>query len=805
MRAGRTALAAVLLAAALAVVSAASGTPDAKDSRTAAQAGSHNLLHPLAKQQLGLRQLGLQAKLAGKAPGKVFKGPKGQFVQLEQTGSDRIFVIITDFGNFRHSSFCDPGQSCAFPPDGTAQTYDGPAHNSIPQPDRNVDNTTIWKPDFNQAHYNDMYFNRMAKYYQDQSSGRYTVNGDVTQWVRVPFNEARYGRNFCGGIVCNNTWFLIRDALAYWVKGQLDSGKTVAEIAAYLRTFDKQDRYDIDGDGNFEEPDGFIDHFQIVHGGGDEAAGDPFQGTDAIWSHRWYAQVSPGGPGGLPGVNAGQGGASGGLPGGIPNNPVGVWVGDYTIQPENGGLGVFAHEFAHDLGLPDEYDTSGNTGGAENSTGFWTLMSSGANIGGDEDTIGDHPTNMSAWDKFQLGWLNYEVAAPGKSSQHKLTPVGVNTRQAQGVFVVLPPSLNPNVLELGKPTGGANAWYSTAGNSLDVSMTSPSITLGAGAASLSMNAWYEIETCWDYAQVLVSTNGGTSFTPLHTNLSDSGNENGQNPGEGITGISGTAKDCDEASGSPTWVPLTADLSAYAGQTIKLRIRYWTDGFVQGRGFEFDDLNVTSGGATVFSETAENGDNGWTLNGFRRTSGAETSFHNHYYLVEYRPYHDNDTSLATAYNFGFLNTLPDWVEHFPYQPGALVWYWDTGEADNSVGDHPGEGLILPVDAHPIAEHWADGQLIRARISTYDSTFGLTPTDSITLHNNGVPSTIPSRPAEPVFNDLRDYWFASDGHSPASHGRHQVPWMSVNVPKTGTQVRVQNTSAQGFFMQIQVTAP
>ena len=80
------------------------------------------------------------------------------------------------------------------------------------------------------------------------------------------------------------------------------------------------------------------------------------------------------------------------------------------MQPENGGLGVFAHEYGHDLGLPDQYDTAG---AATNSTvGFWTLMSSGSWLGTGK-AIGDLPGDMNAWDKLQLGWLNYDTAKAG--------------------------------------------------------------------------------------------------------------------------------------------------------------------------------------------------------------------------------------------------------------------------------------------------------------------------------------------------------------------------------------------------------
>ena len=57
-------------------------------------------------------------------------------------------------------------------------------------------------------------------------------------------------------------------------------------------SFDVWDRYDADNDGNFDEPDGYLDHFQAVHAGEGEDAGGGAQGEDAIWSHRWYVNCT---------------------------------------------------------------------------------------------------------------------------------------------------------------------------------------------------------------------------------------------------------------------------------------------------------------------------------------------------------------------------------------------------------------------------------------------------------------------------------------------------------------------------------
>jgi len=766
-RAAIAATAVLALAIAAAPSVAASTAAPVKDAERASR--SDVLKNPLAERQTANKKTALEKVFNGKATpkgaNKVVEVAKGQYVELARQSEDSIWTVLGQFGTQVNATF-----------GGSA----GPLRNEIVEPDRAVDNTTIWNSDFSQSYYQDLLFSdapgdvSMRNFYVEQSSNRYTVNGAVEDWVTVPFNAANYGANYCGGITCARTWLFVRDSVNAWYDAQVAAGKTKAQIAAYLARFDVWDRYDYDHDGNFNEPDGYIDHFQAVHAGEGEETGGGAQGTDAIWSHRWYAYYNNIGATGptfnkLGGV---QIGGAGGLD---------LWIGDYTVEPENGGVGVFAHEYGHDLGLPDLYDTSGNTGGAENSTGFWTLYSSGSygSTGQPVDGIGSKPIPMSAYEKIFLGWSDYQVVPHGKSAAVKLTPAVANTKQAQTLVALLPDK--QVTTDIGAPYAGERFYHSGSGNDLDNGMTR-SVTLPAGPVTLAAKARYDIEQDWDYAYLTV--NG----SPVATSLSTTTDPNGQNFGNGITGSSGGA-----------WVNLTADLSAFAGQTVTLGWRYWTDGAVAEAGFGVDDIAIT-GLPTDGAET----DPGWAYQGFASTTGRVTTSHFNAYFAEYRAYRGYDDGLRTGpYNFGFLDDpgLGNWVEHFPYQDGLLVWYYDTSFPDNNVGDNCAGGrcggLVLPVDAHPAMLLRPDnGQVWRPRIQSYDSTFGLEPTDRITLHADSVAGSYGGLPAVPVFDDAKSYWVAPN----AAIGNNG--WSSVPVPHTGTTIRVVSVSAQGGFMQVTV---
>ena len=692
-------------------------------------------MHPARENQARMHEQAMEAKLHGKAYGHTHAVAKGQYVELEREGEDPVWTVMGEFADF--------------------------PHNSIVEPDRSVDNTTIWTEDFSRDYFMDILFaegkdvNSMRQFYIENSSNRYTVYGDVTDWVPLEGNACDYDDGDPGPGNAFTFWDFLIESIDGWYDAQTMSPD---EINAYLSDFDVWDRYDYDGDGNFDEPDGYIDHAQFVHAGEGNEAGGGALGDCAIWSHSWatYWWLPVG-----PDFNKF---------GGIQIGNSDYWILDYTVQPENGGVGVFAHEYGHDLGLPDLYDYTG-----ENGTGFWTLMSSGSWLSQSYDEIGSQPNHMGVWEKFQLGWLNYEVAYAGAKSEHKMGPAETNTKQAQGLFVVLPPKEVTEVIA--DPYEGLHFYYSSAGNELD-NLMYKAFDVPAGSEFKAM-VNYAIEDDWDYAYVVVSTDGGATWTSIETNLSTTEDPNGQNFGFGITG------DSDD-----TWVPLTVDLSAYTGP-VMIGFRYWTDAYVVEPGLMVDNIQLNDGPI----DGAE-GDDGWTLEGFTVTDGVENAFYSNYYVAEFRQYRGFDAGLGYAYNWGFedVSGMGNYAERFPYQDGLLVSYWDNSFTDNNVGANCAAGrcggLLLPVDAHPEVMYQPDGGVWRNRIQSYDSTFGLEPTDALELHWNGVPSSHPSLPAVQIFDDNNDYW------------RPANPMGSVIVPNTGTQIRVKSVSARGSFMQVEV---
>ncbi|MGC4175205.1 immune inhibitor A domain-containing protein [Demequina sp.] len=763
----RTAVAVTAVAmfgAALVVAPTASGAPPVAPASSEVTPPD-NLPNPLEDKRTALRQTAITGVLSGdleveqngdstvvnvgsetvaSSAGAAARGSskskhRSQYVELSRETTDRIFVILAEFGD----------TPSPYAPAANAQRTEGPLHNEIPKPKRKVDNSTVWRADYSQGYFQNLYFDDNAEslraYYETESSGRYSVEGEVTDWVKVDYTQGRYGTDLCGDNVCTSVWALVRDAANVWYQDQLDQGRSEAEVNADLQSFDVWDRYDFDGDGDFNEPDGYIDHFQIVHAGGDQADGDPIYGDDAIWSHRWYAYVN----------QVGAAGPANNPLGGTQIGTSGVWVGDYTMQPENGGRSVFYHEYGHDLGLPDDYNV---TNGGDNNNEYWTLMAQSRLSAKNDGGLGERGGDLGAWNKLQLGWLNYKYVDAGTKAKITLGPSEYNTSRPQALIVGLP--LKSVTVDLGSPATGDAQWYSGTGNDLNSTLTRE-VVLPAGNPELTFQTRYDIEEGYDY--FFVEVDSGSGFVPVVGSITSAPD---------VVGTDGTQAD---------WTAASYDLSAFAGQTVQLRFRYTTDGAVAGNdpavvdGIFLDDIAIDG----VLQDGAEDGDNGWTADGFAAVGDTSTEEYPNYYIAATRSYTSFDKYLKTGpYFFGYASTKPDFVDHFSYQEGLLISYWDLSYEDNDTFDHPGSGRNLYIDAHPKPVKDVNGNYWRARVQVYDAPFSLRGPESLTLHVDGVKSRITGAKAAPVFDDTKKYWYP------------ELPNHGVKLPAVGVKIRVES---------------
>lgn len=251
----------------------------------------------------------------------------------------------------------------------TRQHTLGPSPTSMPSPVIGERRALVLLVDFQdnpsskpRQHYMDMLFSSkkystgsLRDYYYEASYHRLNVTGDVSGgesdgesggesgWHRAPKPYSYYADEKYGfGEYPRNATKLVEDAV---------------DLAAGQVNFAD---YDMDGDGE-------VDALFVVHAGpGAEVSGM----TNQIWSHMSN----------------------------IPPKTVdGVRVSRYSMEPEDGNIGVFCHELGHVFGLPDLYDYDMDSAG----TGSWDLMA-----GGSWNNGGLTPSHPVGWCKATLGWVN---------------------------------------------------------------------------------------------------------------------------------------------------------------------------------------------------------------------------------------------------------------------------------------------------------------------------------------------------------------------------------------------------------------
>ena len=592
------------------------------------------------------------------------------------------------------------------------------------------------KPGINLAGYT------LQDYYDHVAgAGNVTIQGSVQGWVSVKHSQGYYGADNCqtgshyGGAGVPPGALAVDAADAF----------NAAHPGYYTDTSANAfwPKYDQDGDG-------VLDTFWLIYAGVGQEAGGGSLGTYALWSHssdlRYYAAWPEGYKvyEGNPAITTDD-----------------IVIGPYTMQPENGDLGVFAEEFGHNFfGLPDLYTTD-----AENSTGFWSIMASGS-WGGPFG--GAAPVGMPLWFRMNawcgVGWCNWQEpmttlqyngpATETIIGQLENTPAGAQ----KGLRVSLPPVVDaiPNQAGTGK------APYTGSGrDQIDITLDRE-ITLAADAVGLlTFDTYWEIETDYDYGYVMVKDGDTWVFLDDLDDIFTEGNPNGGNLGHGLTDFSAAA------------TQVRFDLSAYKGKTITLRLRYKTDPFTTEDGWWVD--NVRLDGALV--DDFESGLTGWTNSSpVGWLLSPSTKSYTNYYLVEWRGETKYDSMVRTAYVTNYSD-VDEWqVERVPYNiPGALVYYRTTKYPSTYsqrpfYADPPSYGpknKLLVVDMNPGPLRYGASlpymSYLNSRSASYDAALTLQPSRAFSLSQiNAVPAPIvgpfdfSAKPAVTSFHDAMGYY-------------------------------------------------
>ncbi|RLV61534.1 M6 family metalloprotease domain-containing protein [Parashewanella curva] len=600
--------------------------------------------------------------------------------------------------------------------------------------------TPMYYPSYPVSHYEGLLFSEngyagpsgqtlrtVRQYYKAVSGGSFNFTGEVKGWFRAENDASYYGRNAPGTNNDVNAPELVKEAVRQ---------AAVTMSASELASYDIEDPNDLDNDGNVNESDGIIDHVVVFHSSIGAEAGGGFLKENAIWSHRFFVDQSTRGYT-LPGTDK--------------------KVFGYTIQPIDAAIGVVSHEFGHDLGLPDEYDTTASPQDPNSPVGYWSIMSSGSWAG---DIPGTLPSGFSPYARSYLqnryggNWVRERHITFNDITDEEVDFTlhsAVNHNEINQLSISIPNPPEP----FKSAYSGDYQYYSGEGDDLSHKMTFEVTLPQSNQLKLTAKAHWDIEKNYDFAQLGIN---GLSIPGNHTV-----ENNNKNNATNI--ITGKSSEIAGAEGEDAWVTLEFNISEFAGQTADIEFRYTTDNTGGGYGIVLDDIKILNNGVEIYSDDAEVVRD-INFSGFTRIDDKRTTASDKRYLIQLRNHSDIDQGLKFE----------------GYEPGVLIWLenkiYEGGNKANAVKQHPGESLIGVIDADQVLIGSKDSK-VQVRDATFSQYDQSSYDDDTHLFHN------------PLFKDIDDYT------SP------EQPQSGMILPKLGVTIEVINQDPDSSEATIRIS--
>ena len=193
-------------------------------------------------------------------------------------------------------------------------------------------------------------------------------------------------------------------------------------------------------------------------------------------------------------------------------------------------------------------------------------------------------------------------------------------------------------------------------------------------AIIEFDTQWDIETDWDYGQLQISTNNGTTWIALEGLYTNPGVGSFQPNGEPL--YDGTKL---------TWVHESIDISDYVNQNIRLRFYFRSDISITEDGWYVDNIKITTFNAAATFQLTVNIANGWNMVSAPGTNPAG---------MEVGTWWPNQTGSVFGYNG---------IQYVPVDeatPGEGYWM------NNTVGEtysYPAIGIVAH-DPIPVTINW-----------------------------------------------------------------------------------------------------